>query len=96
MISDILRKLGAVGKAHAVRTKAVMKAAGISNRKIRAAVYRERKAGVLICSDTKGGYYLPASVEEVRDFIRIQERRIESHAVTLRAARAYVRKADKG
>lgn len=95
MISDILQNLGAVGKAHAVRAKVLMKAADLSKRRIIEAVQRERKSGVLICSDTRGGYYLPESLDEIREFIRIQERRIVSHAETLRAARAYVRKAKK-
>lgn len=91
MIAELLKVKGATGAAHGIDAYHLMVLAACEDkRKLRAAVKKERTAGALICSDTKNGYYLPATADEVRAFIAIQEKRIASHAVTIRAARRYI------
>ncbi len=92
MIADILKQRGAIGAAHAVKNVELMNLLQFDNaRQVVAAVRKEREAGALICSDTANGYYLPATADEVRAFIRIQEKRIASHAKTIKAARKYIK-----
>lgn len=94
MIFEYLDDRKAYGRNKAVSAVELRNYMKCTPRRLHALIYSERKAGKLICSTSTagGGYYLPASVEDVRDFVRMQEGRIKKHAVTLRAARAFLKK----
>lgn len=96
MIAELLKKRGSIGKQKAMRAGEIGALIGKREREIVAAVRKERSEGVLICSDTMRGYYLPSCVEDVRKFIDIQEKRIKSHAVSIRAARQYIQAMKRG
>lgn len=93
MIYEYLKRRGAYGKENAVKTAEIRESLHCNARMIDFLVFSERKAGQLIISKTTdgGGYYLPATREEVLAFVRQQEGRIKKHAVTLRAARAFLK-----
>lgn len=59
---------------------------GWTEREIRRVIQQERKAGELILSDNKSGYFLPASEHEVRRFIRSMSNRSREIADVSRAA----------
>lgn len=94
MIYEYLKQRRAYGVNHAVPGKTIRQDLGYTARRFDAALYKERKAGRLICNKSKagGGYYLPACVEDVREFVRQQEGRIKKHAVTLKAAREFLKR----
>lgn len=92
MIAEILKETGAIGAARGVSVYALMlRTQCNSPRQVIAAVKKEREAGAIICSDNVHGYYLPATADEVRAFIAIQEKRIVSHAKTIKAARRHIK-----
>lgn len=93
MIYEYLKQRGAYGRGRAVPGREIRRDLNCTSRRFDRILYDERKAGRLICnySSAGGGYYLPASVEEVKGFVIAQESRIKKHAVTLRAARAYLK-----
>lgn len=98
MIYEYLKERGAYGTGKAIHKKEMLERWGCTARQFDAALYEERKAGRLICNKSTigGGYYLPASVEDVREFVRQQEGRIKKHAVTLKAAREFLRQRAAG
>lgn len=95
-IFEILNERGAVGKAKGMKIAQLQNLVALPKRGIIAAVFRERREGVLILSDTYHGYYLPASVDEVRAFVKTQEKRIISHSLSVHAARQYLKEHKAG
>lgn len=95
MIANILKEHGAIGKAHGMNINTLMDIVNMNRRSIIADVRKERAAGTLICSDTVNGYYLPGSVEEVAEFVAVQEKRIVSHAVSVKTARQYLKESGR-
>ena len=95
-IYDYLKGRGAYGKSKSITAREIRARLNLTARQLDASLYRELRAGQLIISKTAdgGGYYLPASVEDVREFVRQQEGRIKKHAVTLKAAREFLRQRD--
>lgn len=59
-----------------------------STRALRADIAKARAEGQLICSSTKGGYYLPETRQEIQDFIRTMEGHAKGVFKALRSARA--------
>lgn len=61
-------------------------------------VAKERAAGALICSTTVngGGYYLPATVDEVREQRDRMEKGIKARAIVLRPFRRFMKEVEKG
>lgn len=96
MIYEYLKERGAYGARKAVPGKEIMHHMECTARRFDAVLYAERKAGCLICNKSTVGYYLPACVEDVREFVRQQEGRIKKHAVTLKAARAFLKQQAAG
>lgn len=92
-IYNYLKERVAYGKSKAVMAREIRARLNLTARQLDTALYRERKAGRIIISKTTdgGGYYLPATREEVLAFVRQQEGRIKKHASTLRAARAFLK-----
>ena len=65
---------------------------GEDERSIRRRIQLERKAGKLILSDNQSGYFLPATEDEVKRFIRSMSRRArEISAVAVVAEDALAR-----
>lgn len=93
MIYEYLHSHEAYGKSAAIPGDTIRGELGLTTRRFDRILYRERKAGKLIYnkSTAGGGYYLPSCVGDVIEFVRVQESRIKKHAVTLRAARAYLK-----
>ena len=82
------------GKENAISSKelTVLLRMG-SVRELQQEIARERAAGAVILSTCQegGGYYLPASGQEVKEFIRTLENRGKNTLAALRSARNYLR-----
>ena len=76
------------GKKNAIPAQRLAEISGArSERCLRGDIAELRKAGEIICS-SPGGYYRPATRDEIRDFIE----RMESHAIGVFSAIASARK----
>lgn len=85
MIADLLKNLNAIGRENSVSRKTLTGLTGLSDRKLRATIENERRAGELICShrDPGGGYYLPETSLELRAYVNEQRSRIQSQILAL-------------
>lgn len=81
-ISDLLQP----GSENGLTLSELVRLMGEDERSIRRRIQAERKAGKLILSDNKSGYFLPASEHEVRRFIRSMSNRSREIAEVSRAA----------
>lgn len=81
-ISDILH----VGSENGMTLRDLVRLTGEDERTIRRKIQAERKAGKIIISDNKSGYFLPASERDVRRFIRSMSRRAREISVVSSAA----------
>lgn len=70
-ISDLLRP----GSGNGIRLSELVQLIGEDERSVRRRIQGERKAGKLILSDNASGYFLPASADDVRRFVRSMSRR---------------------
>ncbi len=93
-IHEYLKKHGAIGINKAITTNAICNALQVNRRQLVDVVAKERAAGALICSTTggKGGYYLPASVEEIKQQKEKLENGIRERANAVRPFRDYMEK----
>ena len=82
LISDLLQ----TGAENGLTIQDLVKLTGQDERSIRRQIQVERKAGQLILSNCKDGYFLPASEDEVRRFIRSMSQRAREIATVSRAA----------
>ena len=94
MIREYLKSHGAIGRNRALTTTAIINALRINKRQLVEMVANERAAGALICSTTsgKGGYYLPANDQEIKEQKDILEQGIRVRAMALRPFRRYIQK----
>lgn len=81
-ISDILH----VGSENGVTLRELVQITGEDERMIRRRIQAERKAGALILSDCKNGYFRPADARDVQRFIRSMSRRAREISEISRAA----------
>lgn len=81
-VSDLLQ----TGAENGLTLQDLVKLTGQDERSIRRRIQMERKAGQLILSDCKHGYFLPGSEYEVRRFIRSMSQRAREIATVSRAA----------
>ena len=81
-ISGLLK----VGASNGTTLHDLVALTGMSEREIRRCIQAERKAGKLILSDCLHGYFLPASENEARRFIRSMGRRAAEIACVARTA----------
>ena len=73
---------------NALTLRELVQLAGEDERSLRRRIQAERKAGKLILSDCLHGYFLPASEQEARRFIRSMSGRAAEIAAVSRAAEA--------
>lgn len=91
-----VRDLLSEGKENAIPAKDLTDLIGLGSvRELQQEIARERAAGAVILSTCQdgGGYYLPATDQEVREFIRTLESRGKNTLLALRSARNYLRQA---
>lgn len=90
MIREYLEENHAIGADNAILTKEIEHALNIPPRTITRKVLEERSGGALICAKTTGhgGYYMPATIEEIEHQKNALERRIKMHALALKPFRA--------
>lgn len=81
-ISDILH----IGSENGMTLRDLVQLTGADERTIRRKIQAERKAGKIIISDNRSGYFLPASERDVRRFIRSMSRRAREISVVSSAA----------
>lgn len=70
-IAELLRP----GSGNGTRLSELVQLTGEDERSVRRRIQRERKSGKLILSDNLSGYFLPASADDVRRFVRSMSRR---------------------
>ena len=97
MIEEYLEKREARGQECTISMKELIFAFAASERAIKKMVAKERAAGALICSTTVngGGYYLPVTVDEVREQRDRMEKGLKARAIVLRPFRRYLQELDQ-
>lgn len=76
------------GAENGIKLPELVKLTGQEERIVRRRIQAERKAGKLILSDCLHGYFLPASEQEARRFVRSMSGRAAEIAAVSRAAEA--------
>lgn len=82
LISDLLHE----GAENGTTLLELVQLTGEDERSIRRRIQTERKAGKLILSDCKSGYFLPTSTLDIQRFINSMSRRSREIAAISRAA----------
>lgn len=82
LISDLLH----TGSKNGITLTELVQLTGEDERSIRRRIQTERKAGKLILSDCKSGYFLPTSTLDIQRFINSMSRRSREIAAISRAA----------
>lgn len=82
LISDLLHE----GAENGTTLAELVQLTGEDERSIRRRIQTERKAGKLILSDCKSGYFLPTSTLDIQRFIRSMSRRSREIAAISHAA----------
>ena len=88
-IEKYLKECHAIGRENVVLTDTIVKALAIGERTVVKRVLEERANGALICSTTSGhgGYYLPATIEEIETQKAILENGFKQRALAVRPFR---------
>ena len=82
LVSDLLHE----GRENGMTLAELVQLTGEDERSIRRRIQTERKAGKLILSDCKSGYFLPTSTLDVQRFISSMSRRSREIAAISHAA----------
>lgn len=82
LISDLLHE----GAENGMTLAELVQLTGEDERSIRRRIQIERKAGKLILSDCRSGYFLPTSTLDIQRFIRSMSRRSREIAAISHAA----------
>lgn len=83
------------GRENAISGKELINATGWDSRTVKQQIANARLNGSVICSildGNNGGYYIPATPTEAVDYVRTEEKRIESATEALRAAKVFIEK----
>lgn len=83
-ISDLLH----TGAENGTTLRKLVAATGLNERVVRLKIQQERKAGKLILSNNRDGYFLPERPEDVQRFARSMSRRAAEISTIARAAEA--------
>ena len=86
LYAEILSLLGA-GRDGGTQVREICMVTGKGNRAVRKAIEEIRRLGVVICTDCLHGYYYPDTLDELRRYIRQEERRGSSTFQILDSAR---------
>ena len=92
--NTILRKTPSIsgllhsGAENGTTLRELVAATGLNERAVRLKIQQERKAGKLILSNNRDGYFLPECPEDVRRFARSMSRRAAEISSIARAAEA--------
>lgn len=81
MIYELLKERRAIGNDRAISLEKLAQLTGITERSVMLRVEKERRAGRLICSTSKGnhGYFLPECTEDLKAFVKQQNSRMKAH-----------------
>lgn len=74
------------GAENGTTLRELVAATGLNERVVRLKIQQERKAGKLILSNNRDGYFLPERPEDVQRFVRSMSRRAAEIAGVARAA----------
>lgn len=99
MIAEYLTEKGAIGEDHAIPTRDITRELNITKRAIVSRVGDERKNGALICGKSTGGggYYIPATMDEIIQQANKLEHGIKMRALALKPFRRVLKEyRDKG
>lgn len=81
------------GKENAISSQKLAVIMGFDNvRSLQADIAKSRNSGQIILSSTAGGYYLPATDEEIEEFIAVLRARAANTFKALKSAREYLNK----
>lgn len=75
------------GRNKAIAAQSLANIIGISDRRLRAEIADLRAAGTIICSCSRG-YYIPATRDEIQEFINIMDAHAKSCFRAVKSARA--------
>ena len=77
------------GRGNGINVRDLANALNCDDRELRRRVQAARKAGAVILSDVRAGYFLPDDVDEIRRFVHSMKHRArEINAATVAAERA--------
>jgi|GEM_PF-1822617 len=93
MIYEILKAQNAKGPERAITRNELMRKTGLELRELRRMIQRERRHHI-ICGKTtgEGGYYRPASREQIKEYRQLFEKRIAQFAETLALPRRMMKR----
>lgn len=78
-----------VGKANAITCKELSRLTGVSHRAIKGTISKCRRKGGIICSsldDNNGGYFIYSNIDELREYVRSEQTRIDTAQAALQSA----------
>ena len=82
------------GAVNAITAREISQLTGLSRRRVTLAIETARKSGILICSDSCNGYFLPVTRAEAQRCIRALRSRWKHQARTLAAMERALMKAE--
>lgn len=89
----LIANLLPTGKENAIPIKELVQLCGLSSaRELQIYIAAERKAGAVICSSTTGGYFLPASHEEMAEFCKALENRAKNTFAAIQSVKRALNK----
>ena len=94
MITDFIP----IGRENAISMADLANCLGVTERTVRKHIEAERRNGKVICSSTDegvSGYFLPADIDEVREFVKLSEKRIRTARQCTRSAKAMLREYER-
>lgn len=94
MITDFIP----IGRENAISMADLANCLGVTERTVRKHIETERRNGAVICSslDEGGsGYFLPGNIEEVKEFVKLSEKRINTARQCTRSAKAMLREYER-
>ncbi|MFT3950642.1 MAG: hypothetical protein QM689_01540 [Oscillospiraceae bacterium] len=86
------------GAENAVTQAKLAAVLGVETRTVRQLIHKARCMGAVICStpdERTGGYYLPASPEQAKPYVRFQQSRNKSAQRALRSAEDYIQEREE-
>ena len=86
------------GQGNAITTRELKTAFDLDNRAVKRAIAMLRDSGEPICADlsSTGGYFIPETVGEAQDYLRIKRKQLKSEQRALEPVIKYCRYAGAG